>query len=88
MKQTMMAAVAAALLCAVQNGVRAQTGQAGQADGPQRSNREADTLRTSQGDLRILPIYHGSVMLEHAGRVIHIDPWSRGGSAGDRSPRE
>ena len=29
-----------------------------------------------------MPIYHGSVMLEFAGKVIHIDPWSRGDYTG------
>jgi L-ascorbate metabolism protein UlaG (beta-lactamase superfamily) len=57
-------------------------GQAPPGEGPQRSNRQADTLRTSQGDLRIMPVYHGSVMLEFNGKVIHIDPWSRGDYAG------
>jgi len=28
------------------------------------SNRQADVIHTSRGDLRIMPVYHGSVMLE------------------------
>jgi L-ascorbate metabolism protein UlaG (beta-lactamase superfamily) len=46
------------------------------------SNRQADVERTSAGDLRIMPIYHGSIMLEFAGQVIHIDPWSQGDYTG------
>jgi L-ascorbate metabolism protein UlaG (beta-lactamase superfamily) len=42
------------------------------------SNRQVDVVKTSQGDLRITPLYHGSVMLEWAGKIIHVDPWSQG----------
>ncbi len=41
------------------------------------SNRQADVVATSQGELRLLPLYHGSVMLEFGGHVIHVDPWSQ-----------
>lgn len=41
------------------------------------SNRQADVVATSQGELRLLPLYHGSVMLEFGGPVIHVDPWSQ-----------
>jgi L-ascorbate metabolism protein UlaG (beta-lactamase superfamily) len=41
------------------------------------SNRQADVVHTSRGDLRLLPLYHGSVMLEFGGNVIHVDPWSQ-----------
>jgi L-ascorbate metabolism protein UlaG (beta-lactamase superfamily) len=37
-----------------------------------------DTIPTSQGDLRITPIVHGTVMLEHNGKFIYFDPWSEG----------
>src|SRR5580692_1756143 len=40
-------------------------------------NRQADVVQTSRGPLKITPLYHGSVMLEFGGRVIHIDPWSQ-----------
>src|SRR5829696_4528690 len=30
------------------------------------------------GDIEITPIIHSSVQLEHAGKVIQIDPWSLG----------
>jgi hypothetical protein len=37
---------------------------------------------TSAGDLRVRPLYHGSVMLEFGGKVIHVDPWSMGDYTG------
>jgi L-ascorbate metabolism protein UlaG (beta-lactamase superfamily) len=46
------------------------------------SNRIADVVHTSKGDLRITPLYHGSVMLEFGGKVIHVDPWSMGDYTG------
>ncbi len=47
-----------------------------------KSNRQADAIQTSRGELRIMPVYHGSVMLEFGGKVIHIDPWSKGDYTG------
>ena len=41
-------------------------------------SRAADVLKTSAGDLAITPIHHASLMLQFAGKVIHIDPWSEG----------
>ena len=35
------------------------------------------TEKTSGGDLKITSIQHGTLMLEFAGKVIHVDPWSR-----------
>jgi len=46
------------------------------------SNHQADVIQTSRGELRLTPIYHGSVMLEFGGKVIHIDPWSQGDFTG------
>jgi L-ascorbate metabolism protein UlaG (beta-lactamase superfamily) len=46
------------------------------------SNRQADVVKTSAGELRVTPLYHGSVMLEFGGKVIHIDPWSQGDYTG------
>lgn len=40
-------------------------------------NQQVDVLKTSAGDLRIRPLYHGSVMLEFGGKVIYVDPWSQ-----------
>jgi L-ascorbate metabolism protein UlaG (beta-lactamase superfamily) len=36
-----------------------------------------DVVKTSQGDVSITPIQHGSVMLEIDGKIWHVDPWSR-----------
>jgi L-ascorbate metabolism protein UlaG (beta-lactamase superfamily) len=38
----------------------------------------ADTEKTAVGDLLIAPVHHGSLYLQFAGKVIHIDPWSQG----------
>ena len=43
-----------------------------------RSNRDADVFHTSRGELRVTPLYHGSVMLEFEKKVIDVDPWSQG----------
>jgi len=45
-------------------------------------SKQTDVLQTSKGPLRITPLYHGSVMLEFDGKVIHIDPWSQADYAG------
>ena len=44
--------------------------------------REAETVPTSSGDIRITPVTHGSLMLEFGGKVIHVDPWGRGDYSG------
>jgi L-ascorbate metabolism protein UlaG (beta-lactamase superfamily) len=46
------------------------------------SNRQVDVVQTSRGELRVMPIYHGSVMLEFGGKEIYIDPWSQGDFTG------
>ena len=33
---------------------------------------------TSTGPLAVTPVYHGSVMFEWNGKVVHVDPWSQG----------
>jgi L-ascorbate metabolism protein UlaG (beta-lactamase superfamily) len=38
----------------------------------------ADKFPASGGDIEITPIVHASVQLEHAGKVIQVDPWSVG----------
>lgn len=37
---------------------------------------EADTIKTSQGDLVISFLGHGSLMMTYVGKIIHIDPVS------------
>ncbi len=36
-----------------------------------------DVIKTNSGDLEITFVGHGTLMLTFAGKVIHIDPWSR-----------
>jgi L-ascorbate metabolism protein UlaG (beta-lactamase superfamily) len=38
---------------------------------------EVDTIETKTGPLKITFIGHGTLMFEHAGKVIHVDPVSR-----------
>jgi L-ascorbate metabolism protein UlaG (beta-lactamase superfamily) len=44
--------------------------------------RETDTIAATGGDIQITPITHGSVQIEYAGKVIHVDPWSQGDYSG------
>jgi L-ascorbate metabolism protein UlaG (beta-lactamase superfamily) len=37
-----------------------------------------DKIPAAGGDIEITPIMHASVQVEHAGKVIHIDPWRKG----------
>lgn len=38
----------------------------------------ADRFPARGGDIEITPIIHSSVQIEHAGKVIQVDPWSAG----------
>ncbi|MFZ5788052.1 MAG: MBL fold metallo-hydrolase [Acidobacteriota bacterium] len=38
---------------------------------------EKDTITTSSGDLEITFVGHGTLVLTHAGKVTHVDPWSK-----------
>jgi L-ascorbate metabolism protein UlaG (beta-lactamase superfamily) len=38
----------------------------------------ADRVPAAGGDIEITPFYHSSVQIEHAGKVIQVDPWSLG----------
>src|ERR1700736_1067479 len=38
--------------------------------------RVADRFPAAQGDIEIMPLIHSSVQIEHAGKVIQVDPWS------------
>jgi L-ascorbate metabolism protein UlaG (beta-lactamase superfamily) len=38
-----------------------------------------DRVSASGGDLVITPLIHSSVQIEHGGKVIQIDPWSKAG---------
>jgi L-ascorbate metabolism protein UlaG (beta-lactamase superfamily) len=46
-------------------------------DGAVMPNQQSDVVQTSKGPLKITPLYHGSVMLEFGGKIIHVDPWSQ-----------
>jgi L-ascorbate metabolism protein UlaG (beta-lactamase superfamily) len=39
---------------------------------------QGDRLPATGGDIIITPLIHASVQIEHAGRVIQVDPWSVG----------
>lgn len=45
---------------------------------PVRALSPADTISAQGGPIRVQPITHGSVQIEHGGKVIHLDPWSQG----------
>jgi L-ascorbate metabolism protein UlaG (beta-lactamase superfamily) len=38
----------------------------------------ADKFPATGGDIEITPVIHSSVQIEHAGKVIQVDPWSVG----------
>jgi L-ascorbate metabolism protein UlaG (beta-lactamase superfamily) len=38
---------------------------------------ETDSIKTSQGDLKITFIGHGTLVFEYGGKVIHVDPWGK-----------
>jgi L-ascorbate metabolism protein UlaG (beta-lactamase superfamily) len=38
---------------------------------------EKDLIRTSDGDLGITFIGHGTLMFSFSGKIIHVDPWSK-----------
>ena len=38
----------------------------------------ADKVPAAGGDITITPIIHSSIQIEHAGKVIQVDPWSLG----------
>jgi L-ascorbate metabolism protein UlaG (beta-lactamase superfamily) len=40
--------------------------------------RAADRVPATGGDIEITPFFHSSVQIEHAGKVIQVDPWSLG----------
>jgi L-ascorbate metabolism protein UlaG (beta-lactamase superfamily) len=43
---------------------------------PEAAVAQSDRYPAEGGDVIITPILHASAMVEHAGRVIYIDPWS------------
>jgi len=41
---------------------------------------KTDTIPTSEGNLKITLIGHGTLMFEYGGKIIHIDPWTKVGN--------
>ena len=39
---------------------------------------QSDRIPAEGGDVVITPILHSSVQIEHAGTVVHVDPWTAG----------
>jgi L-ascorbate metabolism protein UlaG (beta-lactamase superfamily) len=60
----------------------AKAGEPGEAAGgsatPPAGARMTDRFPTAQGELVVTPIMHGTVLLEHSGKQIYVDPWSQG----------
>ncbi|MDA2927702.1 MBL fold metallo-hydrolase, partial [Acidobacteria bacterium AH-259-G07] len=42
----------------------------------------SSVLLTTEGDVEIVPITHGSVVLKWQGKTIYVDPWGRGNYQG------
>ena len=42
------------------------------------SAQSSHQISAEGGDIVFTPIIHASVQVEHAGTVIHVDPWSAG----------
>src|SRR5580658_8532899 len=42
------------------------------------SERQVDVLSTSLGDVRIIPIHHGSVLFELGDKAYYVDPFREG----------
>jgi len=40
-------------------------------------NFETDTIKTSAGDLKIMFLGHGTLIFTFAGKIIHVDPYSK-----------
>lgn len=45
------------------------------------TSANADKVPATGGDIEITPLIHSSVQIEHAGKVIQVDPWSLGNLA-------
>jgi L-ascorbate metabolism protein UlaG (beta-lactamase superfamily) len=59
-------------------GAAPQAGGTAEAGGVADPPRVTDTIQTSTGELRVTPIVHGTVLLEHGGKYFYFDPWSEG----------
>jgi L-ascorbate metabolism protein UlaG (beta-lactamase superfamily) len=48
----------------------------GQESATARTGASSDTYPATGGDIKITPLLHSSVQVEHAGKVVQVDPWS------------
>lgn len=48
-----------------------------QAFRPALASAAADKVPATGGDITITPLIHSSIQIEHAGKVIQVDPWSQ-----------
>jgi L-ascorbate metabolism protein UlaG (beta-lactamase superfamily) len=48
----------------------------------------ADTIPATGGNIEVTPIVHASTVIEHAGKVIHVDPWSQGSDYSKTKPAD
>jgi L-ascorbate metabolism protein UlaG (beta-lactamase superfamily) len=48
----------------------------------------ADTIPATGGNIEVTPIVHASTQLEHAGKIIHVDPWSQGSDYSKAKPAD
>jgi L-ascorbate metabolism protein UlaG (beta-lactamase superfamily) len=64
----MKAFLVALLVC---SSIGLSTGQTEQ------KKHQQDVVKTDKGDLIIHFLGHGTLMFTHAGKVVHVDPWSR-----------
>lgn len=49
---------------------------------------ETDTIPAAGGDIAITPLYHASVQIEYAGKVIQVDPTKQGNDFGPKGPAD
>ncbi len=78
MKKTKLAGIILAIagLCmwpATSNCTAAEDGENAQSE----KKLEQDVIKTKEGQLKITFIGHGTLMFEHGGKVIHVDPYGR-----------
>ena len=71
-----MTRAALALVCGAMLAVAAQGSFVAQGFSP-----ASDKVPAAGGDITITPLIHSSIQIEHAGKVIQVDPWSVGGLA-------
>jgi L-ascorbate metabolism protein UlaG (beta-lactamase superfamily) len=66
----------AAMLAIACGSTRKEPATSGDTPGA-RSPRATDTFATSQGELRVTPLYHATLLFEFGGKAIYLDPWSK-----------